>query len=257
MIVLYTGDEAASLLDKAVNAASGETYHIKPGSRLPETIDDISRWIAQTNGARCIVLYAASASDQTELDTYNALRRMAKFSGVDVHMAGDNSVQDVADRVVTSDDELELLAPGSDVGAKIADLSQSEKMTQFERVEMDIPTVEEILATTQLTEDEAQEKIAWLKQQAVWANNLYQVNIEYMPEDRAHLIVRRLDKQAIHSWQHFQEIKNQLLGPECEAVECYPKESQLVDEKHHYHLWGFRSPERSFGIGFRVGRQTR
>ena len=40
-------------------------------------------------------------------------------------------------------------------------------------------------------------------------------------------------------------------------LDLYPPESNLVDEKDHYHLWGFRRAGESFGVGFRGGRQVR
>ena len=40
-----------------------------------------------------------------------------------------------------------------------------------------------------------------------------------------------------HDWRHFQRIKNELAGPEREAVEIYPPESQLVDTSNEFHLW--------------------
>lgn len=256
MILLHSGNEAKQRIENVVQSASGDVYRTSPGQSLLDVIDDISSWIAQSKSPQLVVVDPATAAHDDELQAYRSLRRMAKFNGVDVHLVGDTSVEEIADLIVTKDDDLIPAAPGSSAGAQIASLFRSEQMSKFERVEMDVPTWQEIKATSGCTEQEAKDKVNWLNNQAVWANNLYQVNVEFMPGERAHLIIRRLDKQAIHSWQHFHEIKNQLLGPECEAVEIYPKESQLVDEKNHYHLWGFRSPESSFGIGFRVGRKV-
>lgn len=256
MITLYTGDDAGRLAEKAIGGFSGDIYRTDKDRRIPDILDEISTWISRSGADKCIVVDPATARDDTDLEAYRALRRIAKFNGVDVHLVGDASVEETADRTVASDDDLDLHAPGSTVGAEITDLMRSERMSDFERVEMDIPTWQEIMATSNCTEREAQDKVAWLKNQAVWANNLYQVNIEFMQGGRAHIMIRRLDRQAIHNWQHFQEIKNRFLGPECEAVEVYPRVSHLVDEKHHYHLWGFRSPEDTFGIGFRVGPKS-
>jgi hypothetical protein len=60
-----------------------------------------------------------------------------------------------------------------------------------------------------------------------------------------HLSICRTDKQAVHDWRAFQRIKNELAGPEWEAVEIYPAESRLVDMANQYHLWCF-----PFAIGF-------
>jgi len=198
----------------------------------------------------------ARADNRTQRRAYESLRRIAKFKGVDVHIAGDRSLQAVADHVVDSATDLQIETSNSGIGQSIAELLRSEKMTHFQRAEMDIPTPEEAMKAGGLTHAEALSRIAWMKSQTVWINNLYQVNVEYLPDSRAHLIIRRLDRQPVHNWQHFQQIKNEILGPECEAIEIYPPESKLVDAKHHYHLWGFRAPGRTLGIGFKDRQVT-
>ena len=47
------------------------------------------------------------------------------------------------------------------------------------------------------------------------------------------------DGTARHDWREFQEIKNQLAGPECEAFELYPAVSRLLDPSNYYTLWCF------------------
>lgn len=85
----------------------------------------------------------------------------------------------------------------------------------------------------------------------VFKNNLYQVT--YSEEQHssfgtvAWLIIRRLDSEAVHDWRHFQRIKNELCGEECEAIEIYPAESRLVDESNQYHLFVF---ERTLRLPF-------
>lgn len=82
-------------------------------------------------------------------------------------------------------------------------------------------------------------------------NHLYQVLMrEYSYDDSGAkyqwLVIRRLDAEAVHDWRHFQRIKNELCGPECEAIEIYPAESRLVDASNQYHLFvmppGFKFP---------------
>lgn len=73
--------------------------------------------------------------------------------------------------------------------------------------------------------------------------------------DMIYLSIRNQDRSVRHDWRHFQRIKNQLAGPEWEAVEIYPAESRLVDGANQYHLWcfDFRLP---FGFNRRlVGNQ--
>ena len=257
MILLHRGEEARERIERIVGSVAGDVFRSDPSDNPSQIFDKISVWLNATSTPEAIVLEPSSTASGDDLAVYESLRKVAKFRGVDVHIVGDESLESIADRTVESDDDLQITAPGSSVGSQITDLQRSEVMTEFERIEMDVPDWQDIMATSNCTEQEARAEVQWIKNQSVWANSLYQVNIEYMPGGRAHLIIRRLDKQPIHNWQHFQMIKSALLDPECEAVEIYPKESQLVDEKHHYHLWAFRSPERSFGIGFQSGRKVR
>jgi hypothetical protein len=72
-----------------------------------------------------------------------------------------------------------------------------------------------------------------------WANDEYQVTVLYQsdalgdpqgdpsPDGVVQLSIRR-DKQAI---------KNEICGPEREAIEIYPAESRLVDGADSAHLW--------------------
>jgi len=54
-----------------------------------------------------------------------------------------------------------------------------------------------------------------------------------------YISIKNRDKTAIHDWRHFQQIKNELVSPECEAVEIYPNEDRLVDTANQYHLFVF------------------
>lgn len=45
------------------------------------------------------------------------------------------------------------------------------------------------------------------------------------------------DGEARHDWRDFQCIKNDLLGPDWEGIELYPKESRLLDPSNYYILW--------------------
>jgi hypothetical protein len=67
------------------------------------------------------------------------------------------------------------------------------------------------------------------------------------------LSIRRLDRGACRDWRDFQRIKNELAGPETEAVELFPAESRLVGGANQY--WIFCFPEIRFPFGFNEGRQ--
>lgn len=94
----------------------------------------------------------------------------------------------------------------------------------------------------------------------LWMNDKYQVAI-YRPDKNTglvdagwppmiHLSIKRLDKKPINDWREMQEIKNELVGPEHEAVELFPAESRKVDLANQYHLWVFANPEHRFPFGF-------
>jgi hypothetical protein len=90
-----------------------------------------------------------------------------------------------------------------------------------------------------------------LEQCETWVNDLYQVQKRYHEHDVIHLNIRRRDGAAmVRDWRHFQLIKNQLLGPECEAVELFPAESRLVDSCNKYHLYGSADPTYRFPFGW-------
>jgi hypothetical protein len=91
----------------------------------------------------------------------------------------------------------------------------------------------------------------------VWLNDRYQALVRRVPSRDPdatplyHISIRRMDRGACHDWRDFQRIKNDILRPECEAVEIYPAESRLADSANQYHLWGFGDPTFRFPFGFR------
>lgn len=82
----------------------------------------------------------------------------------------------------------------------------------------------------------------------VFVNQVYTVAI-FRPDDRVviHLSIKRNDGSAIRDWRDMQRIKNELLGPEFEAVELYPAESRLTDGANQFHLWAING---QFPFGF-------
>ena len=73
--------------------------------------------------------------------------------------------------------------------------------------------------------------------QAMMQNSHYVVIVKDIGDGFIWLSIRRLDRGPIRDWRHFQRIKNELVGPEREAVELFPAESRLVDAANQYHLW--------------------
>jgi hypothetical protein len=91
--------------------------------------------------------------------------------------------------------------------------------------------------------------------QTMWQNHLYVVIAKTDDNGFTWLSIRRQDRKAIRDWRHFQRIKNELCGPEREAIELFPAESRLVDGANQYHLWVF--PEgQHVPIGWEVDRMV-
>lgn len=63
------------------------------------------------------------------------------------------------------------------------------------------------------------------------------------------LMIKRHDNKPIREWSSMQAIKNAIVGPEREAVEIYPPDSELVDVANMYHLWVLPEGQR-LGFGF-------
>lgn len=92
----------------------------------------------------------------------------------------------------------------------------------------------------------------------IFLNSLYVVHVRHLEgagnrDGWIHLSIRHVDRKAIHDWRHFQRIKNELVGPDREALEVYPAEERLVDEANEYHLWVMPAGER-VPVGFNERR---
>lgn len=83
----------------------------------------------------------------------------------------------------------------------------------------------------------------------VFANDVYRVKVRKSPPI-VHLDLCRHDNQPITNWRDLQQIKNELVGPECEGVELFPAESRLVDTAHQYHLWVIEDAKFRFPFGY-------
>lgn len=101
----------------------------------------------------------------------------------------------------------------------------------------------------------AQEAIKRLEEYDVateyWKNNIYQVALRRLIGTKwIHLNIRRRDgKPILRDWRHFQWIKNQLVGEECEGVELYPAESRLNDTSNKFHIFCMSDPSFRFPFG--------
>lgn len=105
---------------------------------------------------------------------------------------------------------------------------------------------------------------SWLKEkkdEEIWLNETYQVAA--IRSDHPifgkimQINIRRRDGNVIfRDWRHFQDIKNQLAGPECEAVELYPAESRVIDTANKYHLWCILDDTKGIPLGWHEGRHV-
>jgi len=109
-----------------------------------------------------------------------------------------------------------------------------------------------------VSREAAAQQVRALRQQAVYMNDRYQVNVLRVPMpfgpacgDIAWLSIKRRDKAPMHDWRALQEIKNRIVGPEHEGFEIYPAESRLVDAANQYHVWVFLDPRVRLPVGFR------
>jgi hypothetical protein len=86
----------------------------------------------------------------------------------------------------------------------------------------------------------------------IWINSRYQVNIRDLGSDIIHLSIKRLDKDRVgpERYRDFLRIKNELVNPECEAIELYPAMSRNVDTSNQYHLWVFADPTVRIPVGW-------
>lgn len=101
-----------------------------------------------------------------------------------------------------------------------------------------------------------EEKLFWIEAAVqkmsymhIYENDTYIVEVADAPPF-IHLDIRRHDGQSCKEWREIQEIKNQIVGPEYEAVELFPAESRLVDTGNEYHLWVHADPHFRFPFGF-------
>ena len=108
-----------------------------------------------------------------------------------------------------------------------------------------MPTLQEKLFWI---EDRVRESTTWIRFQ----NNLYAVLIEGT-SPLIHACIRRHDGRPCTDWNHLQQIKNELIGPEHEAVELFPAESRLINVTNEFHLWVH--PKLGLPISIRILRE--
>lgn len=94
-----------------------------------------------------------------------------------------------------------------------------------------------------------------------WENDIYYCSVERFDGGfpvgggpYVRIGIGTLSNEARHDWREFQWIKNDIAGPEWEAVELYPAESRLLDPSNYYYL--FCVPSGVLRIGMFSGRRV-
>lgn len=93
----------------------------------------------------------------------------------------------------------------------------------------------------------------------IYRNSRYQVHVRrYAAQDGGadliHLSIKRLDQRPHVPYRERMRIKDELLGPEYEAIELLPARSREIDLANQVHLWVLDDPTFRFPFGFAEGR---
>lgn len=65
------------------------------------------------------------------------------------------------------------------------------------------------------------------------------------------LSIRRNDRGVVDDWRDLQRVKNMLAGPGLDAVQVFPRESNLADSANQYHLWVYLDAAHVLPFGFK------
>lgn len=95
-----------------------------------------------------------------------------------------------------------------------------------------------------------------------WSNDIYWVTETHIKNGGpvfynrpiVRLGIQRIDQRACNDWRDFQAIKNDICGPESEAIQLYPAESRLLDPSNYYLLWVL--PKGRIDVGVNAPRNV-
>jgi hypothetical protein len=88
-----------------------------------------------------------------------------------------------------------------------------------------------------------------------YESDIYYVEAVRHLGDIMQIMIRRHDWQPFSDWRDKQAIKNQIAGPESEAIELFPAESRVVDNQNWAHLWLLPGGE-AFPFGYSKGERS-
>jgi hypothetical protein len=136
----------------------------------------------------------------------------------------------------------------------------------FYRVDPVPPTKEQVQWTANALGVSEVEALQWMAEEGkadYYRNNIYLVQVRKVQNSAVaehgymyHLSIRRNDRRLVRDWRHLQRIKNELLGPDYEAVELFPSEDRRVDYADQWHLWALPTPEMRFPVGYQQGMDS-
>jgi hypothetical protein len=116
--------------------------------------------------------------------------------------------------------------------------------------------IKAFMKQTDLSEAQVLAHFAEQTASKLFVNSRYQVLLRESGDNMVYLSIKRLDQTPIHDWRDLQRCKDELVGPECEAIELYPARSRLMDASNQYHLWAVADPKFRFPVGFQTGEYS-
>ena len=88
--------------------------------------------------------------------------------------------------------------------------------------------------------DISDERIDDLMNDETWGNDRYTVSVHFLDGDRdgfVELAVHNRNRTPHIPWRHLQQIKDEVVGPDREAVQLFPAEGRLVDTANEFWLY--------------------
>ncbi len=107
-------------------------------------------------------------------------------------------------------------------------------------------------------------QVAALMPDETWGNDRYTVSVRFLNGDRDGFVeigVHNHKRTPHVPWRHLQQIKNEVLGPDREAVQLFPAEDRLVDTANEFWLYVYpvgKAPMRNrrTKVGMDYGRNV-
>ena len=97
-------------------------------------------------------------------------------------------------------------------------------------------------------------QVATLMPDETWGNERYTANVHYLDGKRdgfVEIAVHNHNRTPPVPWRHLQQIKNEVVGPDREAVQLFPAEDRLLDTANEYWIYVYptgQAPMRKRGV---------